>query len=127
VLSKQNECAQLKDKCIWFITLLSFVDACFTVYPIIYLEIYFLLCDHSNLRCFYNTLTGGEILAYLLYKIYLYLLLKIFSDFLFICQGAIKHKQDAVLQTWKNRTQDFSFGAPKKSLGVLVQHLTKVS
>ena len=60
-------------------------------------------------------------------KFYLYLLLKIFSDFLFICQGAIKHKQDAVLQTWKNRTQDFSFGAPKKSLGVLVQHLTKVS
>jgi hypothetical protein len=48
----------------------------------------------------------------------LYLLLKIFSDFLFICQGAIKHKQDAVLQTWKNRTQDFSFGAPNKSLGV---------
>jgi len=45
------------------------VDACFTVYPIIYLEIYFLLCDHSNLKCFYNTFTGGEILAYLLYKI----------------------------------------------------------
>ncbi len=80
----------------------------------------FLLCDHSNLKCFYNTFAGGEILAYLLYKIlFVSSAQNLFRFPIYcICQGAIKHKQDAVLQTWKIRTQDFSFGAPKKSLGV---------